>query len=614
MNSAKTLLIKNYKNKKHLNNPTRKNTRCKINSIYRSNQPSNSQTASLSKALPSLPNISVKKLVATTSEGIPMIKINNSTAQADSSLRRTGEQIEKDFTDLLLHSSALTVLIETSGWKKNFEQIGCSAKTILVSPEEICIDERLDIRNGIDQEMVETFAEAIKQGDELPPIDVVNLTGKQFVVNGLATLEAARMVGVKQIKARVLDCPLDIALGIKIHKSSLTRQDWKPSQKKPFVIALLKLMQKQGDKIIGRQIARLFRIDNHYITRYLREIENDSIRYDDRITGDEIDSAKAIIREGDPNGEIPHLDIGCDSGYESSPDFNQNLGNDIEDDGKPQAEGDQADNGKPKTKQPKKKRIFPPKAIELHRNRYPVEFGDCYRIISPKGFCHYLFCNDISDRKVLQIFYGLYLIALVLTDPPYGTEVAGSGHTYGTDTGNFFFANIHLRGAQLELLLMNAFNHIAQCLKKGAVYNVFVGFYERDMFKKVCQQMFGKPHIPLIWRKKNYVRSMHCITSWDTEECLLGWTRGGKKPARTEGKGNSFLGCAYRQDEVYARGEFVENSEYDIGCDYHPCSKPVLLLKEFIERYSSPKQAVMDCFAGSGSTAVACELSTREIN
>ena len=43
----------------------------------------------------------------------------------------------------------------------------------------------------------------------------------------------------------------------------------------------------------------------------------------------------------------------------------------------------------------------------------------------------------------------------------------------------------------------------------------------------------------------------------------------------------------------------------------HPTQKPVGLLKDILEDFSEETASVLDCFAGSGSTLIACEVSNR---
>lgn len=70
------------------------------------------------------------------------------------------------------------------------------------------------------------------------------------------------------------------------------------------------------------------------------------------------------------------------------------------------------------------------------------------------------------------------------------------------------------------------------------------------------------------------------------------------------------------------QGNPIFNSEYDNGvynypiCHdkdrFHPTQKPVALLKELILKHSNEGDLVLDCFAGSASTAIACYNSNRK--
>lgn len=69
------------------------------------------------------------------------------------------------------------------------------------------------------------------------------------------------------------------------------------------------------------------------------------------------------------------------------------------------------------------------------------------------------------------------------------------------------------------------------------------------------------------------------------------------------------------------KGKPTFNSEYDNGiynypiCHdknrFHPTQKPVALLEDLILKHSNENDTVLDCFAGSGSTAVAAHNTNR---
>ena len=47
-------------------------------------------------------------------------------------------------------------------------------------------------------------------------------------------------------------------------------------------------------------------------------------------------------------------------------------------------------------------------------------------------------------------------------------------------------------------------------------------------------------------------------------------------------------------------------------CGWHPTTKNIDILERIIRAYSNENDLVLDCFVGSGSTAIACKLSNRD--
>ena len=47
-------------------------------------------------------------------------------------------------------------------------------------------------------------------------------------------------------------------------------------------------------------------------------------------------------------------------------------------------------------------------------------------------------------------------------------------------------------------------------------------------------------------------------------------------------------------------------SEYNGDCEYHPCQKPLNLMRQVVAALTLPGQRVLDPFCGSGTTGVAC--------
>ena len=64
-----------------------------------------------------------------------------------------------------------------------------------------------------------------------------------------------------------------------------------------------------------------------------------------------------------------------------------------------------------------------------------------------------------------------------------------------------------------------------------------------------------------------------------------------------------------QQKEMHNFYETPNKSSY--GVTSHPTEKPVTLIKHLLEIHTNPKDTVLDCFMGSGSTGVACLETNR---
>ena len=508
----------------------------------------------------------------------------NDKSTADSLQAARDLQIEANFSALLEESDSLFELVKDCASLKKISDVCSNAQIISVNPKNIILDERLDVRIQADQEIVKNWASLMREGERFPAVDLIrNNDGELMVVDGVLRLRAALDAGLGEIDGRILDCDAVFAFGVKISKNSSHGLPLTTRGRKPYAMAFLR--NPKSAKIKARRIADLFHIDNHTVAAWRDEIKN---------------------------GEIPQ-----NSASENSveyPPFRDDINRDAEQSDAAAAAvaaGESKDSAETsKVKSQKKQLAIPGGAVEANQV-YRVEFGDRYRVDTPNGDPFYLLCNNSADHSVLKPLYHRGIVGQMVTDPTYGTDVPAPGRDFDNTSDKPYFENIHITPADLELLLLNVLSNGRKCMQLGATYCVFISYYQRSMFETVCDKMLGKHHMSLYWVKHGYVMPKYSITGWDTEEALLGWVRGNGKPQRTEGKGNSFLGCRYREDGSYSRREFVEKSEYDVGGEYHPCSKPVFLLKQFIERYSKPGAVVLDPFFGSGSTAIACLLSGR---
>jgi len=108
---------------------------------------------------------------------------------------------------------------------------------------------------------------------------------------------------------------------------------------------------------------------------------------------------------------------------------------------------------------------------------------------------------------------------------------------------------------------------------------------------------------PREWRifaaAKNFVQMRPCAMQYSWDPVLVWWTEGARYSAATA-----------------SRDFFVANTSPSshVGLNNvtgHPCPRPLHLLAHIIEQWVRPGGVVLDCFAGSGTTGVACVQTGR---
>jgi len=60
---------------------------------------------------------------------------------------------------------------------------------------------------------------------------------------------------------------------------------------------------------------------------------------------------------------------------------------------------------------------------------------------------------------------------------------------------------------------------------------------------------------------------------------------------------------------IWQKNNHTTSKDY---CGWHPTTKNLDILQRIIKAYTNENDLVLDCFMGSGSTAIACKLSNRD--
>ncbi len=198
---------------------------------------------------------------------------------------------------------------------------------------------------------------------------------------------------------------------------------------------------------------------------------------------------------------------------------------------------------------------------------------------------HRLLCGDATKIEDVQRALGVgHLADMGFVDPPY--NVAYEGGTAAKMT----IANDALGGSFPEFLRPALINLLS--VTKGACY-VCMSSSEWPTLHRVWQEAGGKWSSTIIWAKNTFALG-RADYHQQFEAMLYGWKAGAQH-----------YWCGARdQGNVWHFDKPARN-------DLHPTMKPVALVERAIRNSSKPRDTVLDCFGGSGTTMIAAERTGR---
>lgn len=190
-------------------------------------------------------------------------------------------------------------------------------------------------------------------------------------------------------------------------------------------------------------------------------------------------------------------------------------------------------------------------------------------------------------------------IDLVLIDPPY--EVSrdtnfASGEKKGTDVDRFRvsmdFGDWDKNFTGLNEVCKEAY----RVLRKGGTMICFYDLWKITDLKNHLEDAKFKQLRFIEWIKTNPVpinSKINYLTN--AREIAVAAVKGGKPTFNSE-----YDNGVYHYPICHDKGRF------------HPTQKPLDLISELIKKHSNEGDTVLDCFSGSGTTAVACMDTNRK--
>lgn len=186
-------------------------------------------------------------------------------------------------------------------------------------------------------------------------------------------------------------------------------------------------------------------------------------------------------------------------------------------------------------------------------------------------------------------------VDLIVIDPPYELETHGGGKSklaqqIQKQHRELYDKNLHI-GINTNLLedLCNKLKKINICIfcNKKQIFK-YLNFFEN----KNC--LFDL----ISWHKINSIPNYSGKYMSDTEYCLI-FRKGKEMNKKSE---NYDLRKTWYLEQINVK---------DKNMFEHPTIKPIELIKKLLLNHSYENEIVLDCFMGSGTTAVACKELNR---
>ena len=201
---------------------------------------------------------------------------------------------------------------------------------------------------------------------------------------------------------------------------------------------------------------------------------------------------------------------------------------------------------------------------------------------------HQLLCGDSTRIDELVRLCEEGSVDLYLTDPPY--NVAYEGKTKDALT----IENDNMSDEDFRKFLLDAFSTADFAMKPGASFYIWHADNEGYNFRGACRDNAWKVRQCLVWNKNSLVLGRSDY-QWKHEPCLYGWK---------EGAGHAWYSDR-KQTTVLDFDKPLRNGD-------HPTMKPVDLFEYQIGNSTKKGDVVLDSFAGSGTTVIACENTGRK--
>ena len=153
--------------------------------------------------------------------------------------------------------------------------------------------------------------------------------------------------------------------------------------------------------------------------------------------------------------------------------------------------------------------------------------------------------------------------------------------------------NDNMEDAAFSEFLASAFRCADSVMKPGAAFYIWHADSEGYNFRGACHDIGWQVRQCLIWNKNALVLGRQDY-QWKHEPCLYGWKAGASHTWMNDRKQTT-----------------VMDFNKPVRSEIHPTMKPIALFEYQIHNSTKEDSIILDLFAGSGTTIMACEQNER---
>ena len=222
---------------------------------------------------------------------------------------------------------------------------------------------------------------------------------------------------------------------------------------------------------------------------------------------------------------------------------------------------------------------------------------------------HLLFCGDALTTTSWQALMGSDSAAAVVTDPPYNVPI--NGHVTGSGKHRhreFAVAAGELSQAEFTGFLTSAMGHAHQWSAPGSVHHWAMDWRHVVEIGSAGQATYERFLNVAVWQKNrpgmgSYLRSQY--------ELFFIFAKGGA-PTRNNVQLGRFGRSRSNVWSYPSAASLAKTAEEGNPLSFHPTVKPLALICDILLDCTVKGDIIADPFAGSGTTAIACEKLGRK--